>query len=90
MATFVRVDANVYDELFHIDPVGWPAEYFHDDVRMRRTHEFWQDWLGAFSREELRAFRDQHSLGGYNIDLDRFLDSDWTGYILVRCGEWES
>lgn len=90
MARFVRMDANVDGELFDQDPVSWPAEYFHDDPRMRRTHEFWQDWVGALSAKELREMRDLHSLRGKDWGLDQLLDSEWDGYVLVHCGEWES
>lgn len=68
----------------------WPAGNFDNEPRMRRVHEGWQDWLGAMTKDELRAFRDAHGLRGNDLEVDEVLESGWTGRVLVECFEWES
>jgi hypothetical protein len=76
-------------ENWTIDPIRWPAGYFYEDQRFRKTDDFWRDYLGALTSQELIEFRERHNLHGRDHELDQILDSGWSGRILVYCGEWE-
>lgn len=88
MATFARLTGTSFTSKSFDIETRWPASYFYEDPRMRRTDLGWLDYLGVMTADELRAFRDQHQLKGRNPSLDRILNSGWTGKVLIQCLEW--
>ena len=88
MATFARLTGTSFTSKSFDIETRWPASYFYEDPRMRRTDLGWLDYLGAMTADELRAFRDEHQLKGRDPSLDRVLNSGWTGKVLIQCLEW--